>query len=348
MESTALLSTENQSHAHEAYLLTNETYKRLNSIRLQGWNAPAGDAHFQNRRAKTLSPNNKAKRYMFEMMQSIAAEMNSKTSAFEFESSAPKVLDLCMAPGGFLAYFLRMAPDGNVDAITLPKTDGGHQIILPFGDRDERVRVTLADVTMFAAELGVRNVPNEHPEAGKLRRPWPYSEPSYDLVICDGQALWTQKLADYRQVGEQSRLFNSQLVLSLKRVRPGGTIIALLHKSHKWRTFALLQMFSKFSDVELFKSKRYHTEKSSFYLVAKNMRSHSDEAATAMEGFRRSWMRGTFPESCTLTDGEKDVPNLDVLWNDFGPKFFRLIEPVWEIQAAALENATWIRAGDTT
>ncbi|KAF2241822.1 hypothetical protein BU26DRAFT_468595 [Trematosphaeria pertusa] len=285
---------------------------------------------------------------MFDMMRTIAREMDHETGAYALANDKPKVLDLCMAPGGFVAYFLERFPDGHADAITLPVKEGGHQVVLPFGSRNDHVHVTFADVTMFAAELGVQSIPKEHPEEQKLLAMWPYSEHSYDLVICDGQALRTQNLAEYRKMCEQSRLFNSQLVLALNRVRPGGTIIALLHKSHKWRTFSLLQLFSKFSDIQLFKPKKFHAEKSSFYLVAKNIRPKSQNAIDAVGKFARSWSRGTFPDSIgSSEDNDNDdlsEQEFELLLEDFGGKFMHLVRPVWETQATALANASWMGA----
>ncbi|KAF2727775.1 hypothetical protein EJ04DRAFT_450687, partial [Polyplosphaeria fusca] len=313
-----------------------------------GWSTPGGDAHFQERQSKAVSLDEKAKRQLFHMMHAIARQMDRETGAYALTNDKPQALDLCMAPGGFVAYFRERFPDGRVDAITLPVEEGGHQVVLPFGSRNDHVHVTFADVTMFAAEMGVQIIPREHPEERKLLAQWPYSHQSYDLVICDGQALRTQNLAEYRKTCEQSRLFNAQLVLALKKVRPGGTIIALLHKLHKLRTFSLLRVFSKFSDIQLFKHKRFHAEKSSFYLVAKNVRLESQNAIDAARKFARSWVRGTFPDPTgSSEDNDNDGFNdreAELLLEDFGGKFVCLAKPVWEVQATALANARWMSA----
>ncbi len=95
----------------------------------------------------------------------------------------------------------------------------------------------------------------------------PMNAEAYDLVICDGQALCTQGVAEYRKRTEQTRLINSQLILGLQRIKTGGMLIVLLHKPYKWGCVKLLYTFSHFSDFQLFKLRRYHAEKSSFYLV---------------------------------------------------------------------------------
>jgi len=294
---------ESLSHRFQEFLLKNETFGRLHSLqvkvtfhkaRLQSFfvDSRAGLEFSQWRcslsssSVNAISANNSGKQRLFDMMQTIAAQMDSETSAFTFTDSQPKALDLCMAPGGFLAYFFHKSPAGVADAITLPEEEGGHQVLLSLDGRKAQINVVFADVTMYAAELGVESIPKNHPEAHRLLALWPHPKCSYDLLICDGQALRTQNVPEYRKLCEQSRLFNSQLLIALQKVRVGGTIIALLHKAHKWRTFALLRQFSKFSDIVVFKPKKFHAEKSSFYMVAKNVRSQSREATDAIESFR--------------------------------------------------------------
>ncbi|PVH91739.1 hypothetical protein DM02DRAFT_620351 [Periconia macrospinosa] len=346
MESAVSQEVSLLSRRFQDFLLTDESYQRLHTLQVKGWSTPGGDAHFQERQSRAVSLDKKAKWRMFNMMRAIARQMDKETGAYTLAGDKPKVLDLCMAPGGFVAYFLERFPEGCADAVTLPVKEGGHQVLLPFGSRNNNVHVTFADVTMFAAELGVQSIPEEHPDKQKLLARWPYSQHSYDLVICDGQALRTQNLAEYRKTCEQSRLFNSQLVLALKKVRPRGTIIALLHKSHKWRTFSLLHMFSKFSDIQLFKPEGFHAEKSSFYLVAKNVRPQSQDAIDAIEKFAWSWSRGTFSDATGPSeDNDNDVSDegeMKLLLEEFGYKFISHAKPVWEIQATALAHARWM------
>ncbi len=48
---------------------------------------------------------------------------------------------------------------------------------------------------MLATEHGVDmdNIPTEHPDAAKFKPLRPYEGKQYDLVLCDGQVLRTQK-----------------------------------------------------------------------------------------------------------------------------------------------------------
>lgn len=278
------------------------------------------------------------------MMQDIAMELDDVTQAFSFDRKMIQILDLCMAPGGFSAYTIRKNPMSTVDAFSLPEAEGGHPVLLSFGKRNTRVQVHFTDITMWAKELGVDDIPESHPEVSKFQSGWPYSCKSYDLVICDGQALRTHEVAEYRRHGEQTRLTNTQLVLGLQRIRPGGTLIMLLHKAYKWRCLKLLKTFNRFSDIQIFKPSRYHAEKSSFYLIAKHVQPEKEEAIEAVNTFRNSWRAATFgtDQGDEENDELVDEDMVSVL-DEFGPQFVELTRPVWAVQAAALREAMWMR-----
>ncbi len=167
---------------------------------------------------------------------------------------------------------------------------------------------------------------------------------AYDLVICDGQALCTQGVAEYRKRTEQTRLINSQLILGLQRIKTGGMLIVLLHKPYKWGCVKLLYTFSHFSDFQLFKLRRYHAEKSSFYLVAKNVQPKREEAIQAINTFRSPWCCATFgTDQGEVENDELDGDDIVSVLAEFGPAFTELARPVWAIQAAALREARWMR-----
>ncbi|KAF2135091.1 uncharacterized protein K452DRAFT_239995, partial [Aplosporella prunicola CBS 121167] len=70
-----------------------------------------------------------------------------------------------------------------------------------------------------------------------------------DLAICDGQVLRNHPRQSYREQVEASRLILSQLVFSLQRIKPRGTIVILLHKLDSWDNLELLYTFSKFAQI---------------------------------------------------------------------------------------------------
>lgn len=277
------------------------------------------------------------------MMESIAKELDENTMAFQVLQNCPTMLDLCMAPGGFVSYFLRKHPEGAADAITLSTIKGGHQVLLPYGHAGSRVQVHFADLTMFADELGAGDIAKTHPEAEELATQWPYQKLRYDLIICDGQVLWDQQLSEYRKDCEQSRLFNAQLIISLQRVQQGGTIIALLQQAHKWRIFALLWLFSKFSDIALFKPKEFHARKSSFYLVAKNVQANSSEARNAVAKFQKTWLLATTRNTDHVKTEQLNEAEISSMIDMFGPVFIEMVRPVFATQANALRTAPWMK-----
>jgi hypothetical protein len=102
-------------------------------------------------------------------------------------------------------------------------------------------------------------------------------------VLCDGQVLRTHKRAEYRQSREPLRLTLSQLIFSIKRIQPGGTFIILLHRVDAWYSVDLLQIFDAFSKIQLFKLEKIHAQRSSFYLIAKDVQPSHPKAIKAVE-----------------------------------------------------------------
>jgi hypothetical protein len=105
---------------------------------------------------------------------------------------------------------------------------------------------------------------------------------------------------------------------------------------------------SRFSDIQLFKHRRYHAEKSSFYLVAKNVQPKREEAIQVMNTFRNSWHCATFgADQSEVENDELDGDDIVSVLAEFGPAFRELARPIWAIQAAALEEARWMRRDRT-
>jgi 23S rRNA U2552 (ribose-2'-O)-methylase RlmE/FtsJ len=223
---------------------------------------------------------------LFDMMYRIGLEMDVSTGAFHLPGSTPTVLDLCLAPGGFTRYALQRCPSAKVDAFSLPEDQGGHRVWVPYGNQNPRVTVVFTDLTEFTEEFG-RSELLKDPESGaNLAQLWPYTIDRYDLVICDGQVPRQNSRQTDHEHFAPTCLTHSQLYLGLKRVKTGGTMIILLHRSSRVTTFRLIRMFCQFSHVQIFKPSRNHTIKSSFYLVAKNIQPESAACLEAMDLFK--------------------------------------------------------------
>lgn len=320
-------------------------------LSFKGWEQKAGDEYFQQQRQRADTAKSWQCEIFYTMMKKLAFEMDTSTGVLSFtdnKGSKLQVLDLCMAPGGFSAAILALNPTASINGISLPRANGGHELLLPFGERDPRVCVFFTDITMLAAECGVdvEEIPEDHPDAVRLTSLRPYSDKNYDLVLCDGQVLRTHTRESYRDQCEPTRLTNAQLILALQRIKPGGTLIILLHNLNSFHSMMLIRSFCKFATVELFKPKRAHAIRSSFYMVAKDVKPHSAEAKIALEKYKSLWHNATFGHGVGVGKSAKDdgdIVDFPAVLEDFGPTLAELGRGIWTIQADALEKAPFMR-----
>jgi 23S rRNA U2552 (ribose-2'-O)-methylase RlmE/FtsJ len=126
------------------------------------------------------------------MMQNIGLELQGLTGAFNVTGKEAghqsQILDLCMAPGGFLFAAMQCNPDAIATASTLPFEPGGHRVLLP---ENEHIKITMLDITMLAADLGADHIPKEHPDSANFLPKQFSGSREFDIVLCDGQVLRT-------------------------------------------------------------------------------------------------------------------------------------------------------------
>lgn len=316
------------------------------SNRVQGWNNPQGDTYFKTQRQQADHASEHTANYFYQLMKKIGHELHDVTGAFATTvplSEQPDILDMCMAPGGFLATALDLNPDARALAYSLPPSDGGHKVLLP---PRPNISTKFIDITMLATDMGAHDIPAGHVDSGKfLPR---HFDPTrrFDLILCDGQVLRTHAptRASYREKREARRLSTVQLALSLEHIRPGGTIVILLHKIEAWRSLKTIYTFSKFSSVRLYKPRAGHATRSSFYMVANSVRSERPEALAAVEEWKEAWRSATFDADEEyvelLRKGEQGVAEVLA---EFGPELVRLGREVWDVQAKALAKAPYIK-----
>ena len=281
-------------------------------------------------------------------MKTIGDELHKFTNAFaipKLKTGQPTILDMCMAPGGFLATALSKNPGASALAFSLPISSGGHKALLP---RHPNVKKYFLDITMLAADLDVGDIPNGHPDANNFLPRYFSKDQLFDLALCDGQVLRTHDRASYREKREARRLAVTQLALSLEHLRPGGTVIVLLHKVEAPGTVNLLWMFHKFSSVRVFKPKKGHAKRSSFYMIATSVQSQHPAAIQAVADWKMIWKLATFASDADyhkaigMSDGD-----IAELLEGFGSEIVNLGESVWSCQADALENASFIQKRDS-
>ncbi|KAF4547179.1 Hypothetical protein D9617_54g000130 [Elsinoe fawcettii] len=319
------------------------SYRRLRTIRELGWRIESGDAHFNRQRKQADHSTAQTRQFFYRMMQSIGQSMNDKTGALRIDASQSSILDFCMAPGGFLSTCLRLNPSATATAFSLPEEQGGHQVLLP---PNRNVSIQFLDITMLAADMGTTNIPPEHPDANSFLPQTLPPEQKFNLIICDGHVLRTHSRASYRGTREASRLIDTQLALGVQHIHPGGTMVVLLHHTDGFRTIQLLRSFSKFSSVQLYKHKRHHAQRSSFYMVAKDVRPAHLEAVRAVEGWKEGWKTATFgTEEEMRVSARVQEREVREVMADFGEELIGLAEGIWEIQADAIQGARWFRNG---
>lgn len=303
--------------------------------------------------------------YFYYLMRKIAYELQVNTGngalrispkvarrAAAAGAPPPSILDMCAAPGGFLDVALSMNPGAHAVAFSLPESLGGHRMLLP---QNENVTLKFLDVTMLAADMMMDDddetttmeIPADHPDKDNfIMERQLQKDQLFDLVLCDGQVLRTHKdhRAEYRERREASRLTLTQLAMGLEHLRPGGTLIALLHKLEAWDTLFLLRTFNRFSRVYAFKPRAGHAKRSSFYLVATGVRSCAPEALRAVKRWKEGWRVATFgdEEEYKSALDERGVGVESVL-EEFGERFIELGRRVWDIQATALEDAPFMK-----
>ncbi|KAK0701116.1 hypothetical protein B0T21DRAFT_417346 [Apiosordaria backusii] len=213
-------------------------FRRLDRLRQQGWENPAGDRFFQAQRSNADKIGDKeTSEFHYRLMQRIATELhNSTDGCFTTTTKPGAILDVCAAPGGFLAAAISLNdPNLQVRAFTLPFSQGGYKVLLPYQQHDA-YKISYLDVTMLAEDMGVEQneIPSSHPDHDKfLPRQFATSEQHYyDVAICDGHVLRTQERSSYRERRrEYIRLQTSSFVLALEHLEDQlhdvGNVLAL-------------------------------------------------------------------------------------------------------------------------
>jgi len=324
---------------------TSPVFRHLNELRKMGWENPEGDLYYKKQRSDADNASPEEQKRFFSMMRSVGKEIDAATDAFSCPH--PRMLDLCMAPGGYTASVLDRHTDANVRGISLPCSLGGHILRVSHGPRDPRVQVQFMDLTMLASEFGVSldDIPPRHPEASHFNSARPYYGEEFDIVICDGQVLRSHRREEWREPREATRLATSQLILGLKRIKTGGTFVMLLHKLEAWNTCKLLKSFDAFSSLFLYKPESKWAQRSSFYLIAKNVQPQSEPAKEAVEGWKKDWYTTTFGGDGRAGSDIEDPSTDDVaaFLAEFGHRLVELGQTVWDTQARALERAPYVK-----
>lgn len=177
----------------------------------------------------------------------------------------------------------------------------------------------------------------------------------FDLVLCDGQVLrnHSQDMAEHRQRCEVRQLTCSQLLIAPGHVRVGGSMVVLLHKIDSWDTVLTLRAFDQFANIAVFKPLAAHEVWSSFYLVAKNIQPHHEDALVAIQDWTEAWKDATFRaltgegREDTFPDNRNDCTVLGQqvmkVMDEFGERLVTLGENAKKIQEEAVRKPHWFK-----
>ena len=317
----------------------------------QGWNNTEGDKHFQKLRERADSSNHdKTQQKIFwDLNIRIGHELHG-AGAFDISNPVepnPTSLHLCIAPGGYTWHLLEIYPEATVKGITLPPHLGGHPMCLDHGDKDPRVQVKFMDLTMLAVEFGtsMSEIPKDHPDVKKFSSDRPFLGETFDLVISDGQILRTHFREEYRQNREVLRLNVAQLILGLTRIKRGGTFVMLLHKADAFDNIELLKVFDTIAKIRLFKPRCAHSQRSSFYLIAKDVDPTHPKAQEAIRKWKDDWKKATITgdEGTGMNKEMQTVDHVKAVLEEFGPRLIQLGKEIWLIQKNALAKASYTK-----
>ncbi|KAJ0122958.1 methyltransferase protein [Diaporthe amygdali] len=315
-------------------------FRELTEIRKRGWDNPEGDRYFERQRKLGDDANPGTTKIFFSMMNHVGDKMQQATGVFNLTSKRPSMLALGFAPGGFVAQALKVNPHVQVVGITLPMKENGMESLV----KSLRLDWIQADVTMLAVDLGValHDIPTDHPDAKRFLQRVIRPRQQFDLVTCEGGVLRTHQIASYRESREAHRLKVSQLAISLARVKPGGSMIMLMHKAETWKSLSLFYQFSKFSKVNLFKPEVEHQHRSSFYMIATNIQSQSEAAQKAVKQWTSEWKTATFgTDEEYMKECQGNALDVDEVLKEFGASWVDMCREVWALQIKGLERKSF-------
>ncbi|OQE32774.1 hypothetical protein PENFLA_c001G06378 [Penicillium flavigenum] len=309
-----------------------------------GWEAPEPNEYFANALRNADESDENTAAYFHNFMSTTAREFDKATNAFQVQrvdSTPPAILDMCMTPGALLEIALKRNPGARALAFSLPVSCGGYKTSLASNLNTKRV---FLDLTMLAADMGVDQIPEGHEDTENFLPQQLEEGRLFDLVICDGQVLRQHSSAPYGGSRGARRVAITQLALGLQHLRPGGTMIVLLHRPEAWNTVNLIWKFHKVSSVRLFKPKSCYTKRTTFYMVATNVESQRPEAIEAVKLWKRIWRMATFGSDeeygKVLWDEE---PSVEALLENFGPELVKLGKAIWKTEADSLAKVPFAK-----
>ncbi|KAJ6028387.1 hypothetical protein N7540_003963 [Penicillium herquei] len=319
-------------------------FAELRCIQKEVWESPDADEHYKAQKERAASTAHKQKSYFFEMMKCIGDKLQHKHRLIPpaSEKSDFEALDICMAPGGFTSAVLKHNHLAKVYSLTLSQKDEGNEILIKKWKQNPQIEIQFMDITMLSAEFGSPGlISPESSSEFQFSNLIPYEGRMFDLVICDGQVV-AGRYDESNSKHAATRLSCAQIILGLQRIKPDGTFVMLLHQTYRPQVVRLLEAFSHFSNITLFKPAPCHAKRNSFYLVAKKMNPHHERACGLLCDLKSSWRACTADafgmELGETSVGESTTQDMEDILQSFGESLVNLSKPIWRIQRDALKK----------
>ncbi|TFK49426.1 hypothetical protein OE88DRAFT_1757165 [Heliocybe sulcata] len=297
--------------------------QRLHELRAVGWQDEKLDHEFVKQRQVADSADGQLSLTWYKRMSQVMQEIDDYTQC---------------CPGGFTSYVLRKNRYAKGVGVSLPAQEGGHALLLDYSLRS-RLDLYSADVTGY--QLGPYLI--DHPRLSPI--PLQLRFTSFGHAFLDGHQLRTQ-VSDYGAPWDIHRLLLSQLILALRIIRGGGSMVVKLSHPERVLTAQILYMLDILSEkLVIYKPGSMHATRGTFYAVAIGVGNGLEgvRLPQMLRGLQDLWVETTFGGE--LGQGRYMTPsdlNFAITVEDLEQTYLdRLIElgrNVWDVQAHALHR----------
>lgn len=175
-----------------------------------------------------------------------------------------------------------------------------------------------------------------------------------DFIIADGQVLRDYNVRGAESFpshpagfGPYSALLYAQLVLGLIFLRPGGTFVFRTTHCDRYYSINLIQKMQTISKVKCFKPTKCWSDRSSFYVIAKRVRTNSPECAELV----RTWVkyiyylttRNEIPKELSEEYGSEREQ--EAIRRGEISQLVPILRKIWKVQADGMEWKLQKRSG---
>lgn len=243
-------------------------------------------------------------------------------------------LDLGCCPGGFSSYVLERNGRARGLGISLGPESGGECFLL---EKRLRQRYEFIPANIANYQLG----PALFESSCLQPLPEGFDDGAFDLCLLDAVPIWQEQK---RNGWDSQRLFLSQLILALKGVKRGGTIVIRLSRPELLDTARIMWILDRVSqELRTCKPLTIHAKRPSFYAVAVGvgLGVEASRLPAIVDQFQCLWVELTFGgeegEGRWLEDVDFDfLISQDDLIDTFADRLIDLSRSVWVVQRQTL------------